>query len=227
MKTAVVIGSTGLIGSLIVKKLVRDNTFNQIISIVRNKASLTDSPFNNPKVHLLQFDFKNWNEFEPQIRSNIGTSQASFFCCLGTTMAQAGSSEAFKKVDYEYVVNFAKLAKSCQAEQLLIVSALGADKGSSVFYNRTKGEMEETVQKEFSGPLHFLRPSLLLGDRKDFRLGERLAILLAPIYSFLFIGSWSKYRPVPAEKVANAMVLLAGKKISAGVVLENSELLRL
>ncbi|MEK6628516.1 MAG: NAD(P)H-binding protein [Bdellovibrionota bacterium] len=227
MKTAVVIGSTGLIGSLVVKKLARDSVFSQIIAIVRNKASLTDIAFSNPKVRLLQFDFKNWPELEVQVSSNIGTSEASFFCCLGTSITQAGSQEAFKKVDYGYVVTFAKLAKSCRAQQLLIVSALGANKNSKNFYNKTKGEMEEAVQREFSGALHFLRPSLLLGERKDFRLIERIAVLLAPIYSPLLMGSLRKYRPVSAEKVAQAMLLLASKKISTGMFLENHDLLKI
>ena len=174
----------------------------------------------------MQFDFQNWSNIELQVSSFIGTSTSSFFCCLGTTIKQADSEAAFRKVDFEYVVNFAKLAKVCRAEQLLIISALGADIKSTVFYNRTKGEMEKAVQNEFTSKLYFLRPSLLLGDRQDFRLGERIAILLAPLYSLLLHGSLKKYQPVPAEKVARAMALLAAKKLTSGLVFENEDILK-
>lgn len=225
MKTAVVIGSTGLTGAELVKKLVQESSFSQILAICRNKNSITDIIFTNPKVRILQFDFKNWNDLELQIRSFAGTSVSSFFCCLGTTIRQAGSEEAFKKVDYEYVVNFAKLAKLCKAEQLIIMSALGADKNSRIFYSRIKGEMEEDVQREFSEKLYFLRPSLLLGERKDFRFKERLAILLAPLYVPLLTGSFKKYQPVKSSKVAQVMVQLATKKITAGMFVENLDIL--
>lgn len=226
MKTAVVIGSTGLTGSLIVKKLVQEGSFGQIIAICRNKKSANQQAFTSPKVRLLEFDFKNWSELELQTRSFTGTSQPTFFCCLGTTLKQAGSKEAFRKVDHDYFVSFARLAKTCQAEQLIVVSGLGADKNSSVFYSRTKGEMEEHVRQEYSGTLHFLRPSLLLGDRRDFRFSERVLILLAPVYSLLLLGGLKKYQPVPADKVATSMLLLAEKKLSAGLILENVDILK-
>lgn len=227
MKTAVVIGSTGLTGTQLVKRLVQEGSFSQVIAIYRNKNSIVDVVFTNPKVRTLQFDFKNWNDLELQVRSFIGTSMPRFFCCLGTTIRQAGSEDAFKKVDYDYVVNFAKLAKFCRAEQLIIMSALGADKNSSFFYSRTKGEMEEDVQREFSEKLYFLRPSLLLGERKDFRLCERLAILLAPLYSLFLSGYLKKYQPVPAAKVAHVMAQLATEKISANMFIENQDILKI
>lgn len=226
MKTAVVIGSTGLTGLILIKKLVQEGSFGQILAIGRSKSSFSDNVFSNPKVRTLLFDFENWNNLELQVSSFAGTSPTTFFCCLGSTLKKAGSKEAFKKVDCDYVVNFAKLAKACRTEQLIIISALGADKNSSVFYNQVKGEMEEQVQKKYSGKLHFLRPSLLLGDRHDFRFGERIAILTAPLYSSLLFGSLKKFQPVPVAKVAQTMLLLATKKISAEIFLENPEILR-
>ncbi|MEQ1723575.1 MAG: NAD(P)H-binding protein [Pseudobdellovibrio sp.] len=225
MKTAVVIGATGLVGSELIQKLAQEASHGQIIAVCRGNASKNKPNFNNPKVRVLNFDFKNWNDLELQVSSFLGTSSANFFCCLGTTISKAGNEEDFKKVDLDYVVNFAKLAKSCRAEQLLVVSALGADKNSSVFYNRTKGEMEEAVKNEFGGKTYFFRPSLLLGDRKDFRFGERVAILLAPIYTPLLMGSLRKYQPVPASKVAQKMVLVAAKKTEAPMFVENNFIL--
>ena len=226
MKTAVIIGSTGLTGSLLVKKLVQEGSFSQVIAVCRNKNSADQQVFSSPKVRLLEFDFQNWNELEMQISSFVGTSQSVFFCCLGTTIKQAGSKEAFRRVDHDYFVNFAKLASSCRAEQLILVSGLGADKNSNIFYSRTKGEMEENVRSAYSGDLRILRPSLLLGDRKDFRFSERVFILLSPVYSVLLLGGLKKYHPVTAEKVAKTMFLLAEKKLSAGMILENSEILK-
>lgn len=226
MKTAVIIGSTGLTGSLLVKKLVLEGSFGQIIAICRNKNTVEQQVFSSPKVRLLEFSFQNWSELEIQIKSYVGTSQSTFFCCLGTTIKKAGSQEAFRRVDHDYFVNFAKLARACRAEQLIIISGLGADKNSNVFYSRTKGEMEENVRNAYSGTLHILRPSLLLGDRKDFRFSERVLILLSPAYSMLLLGGLKKYQPVTADQVVKTMFLLAEKRLSAGLVLENQDILK-
>ena len=221
MKTAVIIGSTGLVGRLLVKKLAREGSFGQILAIVRRPPE-GDEAFVNPRVRTLNFDFENWADLELQLSSFAGSSALSFFCCLGTTIGKAGSQVAFRKVDLEHVVSFAKVAQSCRAEQLLVVSAMGADAGSKVFYNQIKGEMEKAVENSFSGVLHFFRPSLLLGDRKDFRFGERLAILTAPLYGPLLPR---KYQPVKAEHVAACMLNVALRKIRVSKVIENPEML--
>lgn len=226
MKTAVIIGSTGLVGSLLVEKLAYEAGFHQIIAVCRQKPK--DLPiFSSPRVRVINFDFSNWSELELQVKSFIGTSGSSFFCCLGTTIGKAKSEDAFKKVDHDYVVEFSKLAKSCKAEQLLVVSALGADKNSTVFYNKVKGEAEADVQTEYSGKVHFLRPSLLLGDRRDFRFGERVAILLSPVFSPLLVGPLEKYKPVRASDVAACLFNVASKKSPASVIIDNNEIMRL
>lgn len=227
MKTAVVIGSTGLVGAQLVKKLVQEGSFRQIIALVRNKNSLTAPEFKNPKVRVLDFDFVKWGDLELQIRSFAGSSSVSFFCCLGTTIKKAGSETNFKLVDHDYVIEFAKLAHNCKAEQFLMVSALGADKNSTVFYNKVKGEAEEAVQNMFKGKYYFFRPSLLLGDRTEFRFGERIAVLLAPIYTPLLQGSFAQFKPVPAELVAQAMVNVATKKFQTSSVINNYEIFNL
>ena len=173
MKTAVIIGSTGLIGKILLEKLVHDMDYQQVIAIIRSKSTATDSIFAHPKVRCLTFDFRNWTELSMQVEGFTGNSFTTFFCCLGTTMAKAGSEEAFRKVDHNYIVEFAKMAQKCKSEKLLVVSALGANRNSDVFYNRIKGETENDVQGQYTGKLYFLRPSLLLGDRKDFRFSER------------------------------------------------------
>lgn len=216
MRTAVVIGSTGMIGQQLVEKLAQDGSWTSVLAITRKR-----SLWNNPKIRGLSFDFLNWADLEMQIQSFSSSRPVDFFCCLGTTLAQAKTETAFKKIDYEAVVQFAKLAARCRAEQLLVVSAMGADAQAKVFYNKVKGEMEAEVPRHFSGKTFFVRPSLLLGDRKEFRFGERVAILLAPIYTPLLP---MKYKPIFASCVAKAMISLATKKVSAGLVIDNAEL---
>lgn len=219
MRTAVVIGSTGLIGEDLVERLARQGTWSQVLAVSRKTVSWA-----NPKIRTLPFDFTNWASLELQITSFAGNSALDFFCCLGTTMNTAGSKKAFKKVDLEAVAAFAVLAQRCRAEQLLVVSALGADPESDVFYNRIKGEAEQAVLKRFPGKLHFLRPSLLIGDRKDFRLFERLAMLFAPLYSPLLLGNLAKYKPIESKKVAQVMVTVAAKLQTAPTIIENQEI---
>lgn len=220
MKSAVVIGSTGLVGSELMKKLVSEGSYAEVIALVR-QVPAHESIYRHPRVRCLQFDFKNWGNLELQLRSFLGSSTASFFCCLGTTLAKAGSEENFRRIDQDAVLEFSRLARACRAEQLLIVSALGADKNSRVFYSRVKGEMEAAVQSEFSGAVYFFRPSLLIGDRTEFRFGERLAILLAPLYSPLMLGRLKKFKPVRAAQVARAMLLISLKKRAAKTFVEN------
>jgi uncharacterized protein YbjT (DUF2867 family) len=223
MKTAVVIGSTGLIGQLLVEKLAQEGSWTHVLAISRKSVT-----WSSPKIRTLIFDFVNWSELEMQIQSFGGSRGIDFFCCLGTTIAKAKSKSAFQKIDLEAVVQFAKLATRCRAEQLLVVSSMGADEKSNVFYNLTKGQMESYVRKEFAGTLHLMRPSLLLGDRKDFRFVERLAILAAPLYSPLLLGRMAEYRPIQAGCVAKAMVLIASKNVpDANFILENSEIKRI
>lgn len=224
MKTAVIIGSTGLIGKLLLEKLVLHSDFHQIIAIQRSKKSAHDPLFSHPKVRCLYFDFQNWAELTLQVEGFSRNTPVSFFCCLGTTMAKAGSQEAFRKVDHNYIVEFAKMAQKCKAEQLLVVSALGADRNSEIFYNRIKGETENDVQEHFSGKLHFMRPSLLLGHRNELRITEKFGVMLAPLISFAMIGSLAKYKPIEASHVAQAMLDIASKKVSASVIVTNEEM---
>jgi uncharacterized protein YbjT (DUF2867 family) len=227
MKTAVIIGSTGLIGKLLLEKLVLTPDFHQIIAVIRSKSSAQDRVYQHPKVRCLTFDFHNWSELSMQIEGFSRNSPLTFFCCLGTTMARAKSEEAFRRVDHNYIVEFAKMAQKSKAETLLVVSALGADRNSEIFYNRVKGETENDVQGQFTGKLHFLRPSLLLGDRKEFRFSERMAVAVSPVLSPLFVGALKKYKPIKAASVAQAMLNIASKKVNASMIVDNREIERI
>ena len=145
------------------------------------------------------------------------------FCCLGTTIAKAGSQEAFRKVDIEYPATAARLGAENGAEQFLVVSAYGADPSSRIFYNRAKGEMEAEVRRAPLRAVWILRPSLLIGDREETRVGERIAELLLRPISPLLLGPLRRLRPIEASTVARVMVYLAAIE-STGGTLESEEI---
>ena len=147
------------------------------------------------------------------------------FCCLGTTMKRAGSEEAFRRVDFTYVHELARLASRHGASRFLLVSALGANSRSRVFYNRVKGEVEEAVRKLPFDGVHIFRPSLLLGERRESRPGERFAILAARALGFMFVGPLGRYRPIAARAVAVAMIRIA-KDAARGVHVYESDRIR-
>lgn len=131
------------------------------------------------------------------------------FCCLGTTIKRAGSQPAFRLVDHTFVIGLARSGLRAGATQFLLVSAIGADPASRIFYSRVKGETEAAVRKLPYRSIQIFRPSLLLGDRAEFRLGERIATLGAPMLSVLLFGRLRRYRPIHAATVARAMVTIA------------------
>ena len=147
------------------------------------------------------------------------------FCCLGTTIKKAGSQENFKKVDLDYFLTFADLTKSKNAKTFAVVSAMGAEINSSFFYNRVKGEMEQNIaEKGFYGTV-ILRPSLLLGKRREFRFGEKIGELLLIILRPIMIGSWRSYTAIKATDVTYAMVS-SSKKQPKGIRIFKSAQIR-
>ncbi|HZG00695.1 MAG TPA: hypothetical protein VEY71_06815, partial [Chitinophagales bacterium] len=150
------------------------------------------------------------------IKGEVGSPEAAaVICCLGTTMAKAGSKEAFEKVDHELPVNLAKWTRQ-RASKFILMSSVGADAASKNFYLKTKGQTEIDVRNEFRGPVFVLRPSMLMGPRKEKRLGERIGIVGASIASPFLGGKLAVYKPVKAADVAAAMVQLS---LNDGMVL--------
>ena len=195
MKTAAVFGTTGLIGNHLIQLLSNSNEYQKIYSYARRKPESQQN-----KVEHIDF-----NVYALKVPEGID----DVFVCLGTTMKKAGSKEAFRKIDYEMVVEIAKQSKAAQAKHFVVVSSLGADPSTGNFYLRTKGEMEEDVKKmnfEYCG---IVRPSLLLGNRKEFRFGEKIGIALFKVFNFIFVGPLKKFRGIKAEDVAKSMIMLA------------------
>jgi uncharacterized protein YbjT (DUF2867 family) len=197
-KNAVVFGASGLIGSLLLKELIRDNRYSTITLFLRKSLSTQ-----HLKVKEIVGDFSN-----PEKLMN-DLSGDDVFCCLGTTIKKAGSQDAFRKIDYELPVLIGNVAKKKAIENLFVVSSLGADPTSSNFYLKTKGEMETTLtQMNFKG-LKFFRPSMLLGDRSESRPMETLGKVIMKGLGFLFVGGLKKYKAIHAKTVALCMIKAA------------------
>ena len=204
-KTALIAGASGLVGSQLLTLLLASDRYAKVIAVGRRPL-----PQVHPKLEQRILDF---DELEQQRLTLIADD---IFCCLGTTMKQAGSREAFYKVDYLYVVKLAAITASNFAAQFLVVSAMGADAKSSIYYSRVKGEMEQAVRETSFRVIHFFRPSLLLGDRAEKRIGEQIGSVLLTLLRPLLVGPLRKYQPIEAATVARAM-LQAAEEDGGGV----------
>lgn len=198
MKTALIVGSTGLVGKYVVEYLLDNPKVEQVISLVRKPSGMQHSKLNE-----IIIDFDNLDQYASQFKAD------TLFCCLGTTIKAAGSQEAFKKVDYEYPIKVAEICKQNGTQHMLIITALGADKNSGIFYNKVKGETEETLKTLDFEQLDILQPSLLIGERDEFRLGENIAQKVMPLFDGLMFGSLKKYKSITGKQVAKAMVEIA------------------
>lgn len=197
---ALIIGGSGLVGSELLRQLRADRVFTKITSLSRQDLA---------------------NPLPPSIYPEV------VFCCLGTTINKAGSQEAFREVDHHLPIRIAREARKKGARHFVVVSAMGADAASTVFYNRVKGDMEAELQTLGYPLVTIIRPSLLLGERKEFRLGERIAAPLMNIFRPIIPKKW---RAVQARAVATTMREIAwspgckGARVNGWKVIENAEI---
>lgn len=196
---AIVLGATGLVGGLVVKELLNREEYDEVKVLVRRPLEIEHSKLTQIVL--------NWDELDQHADAFVQVRDV--FCCLGTTIKKAGSQESFRQVDFEYPVLAAKLAHQAGVRQFLSVSSMGADSSSRIFYSRTKGELEEALTELKLPSVHLFRPSLLLGVRGEKRFGERVGAWFMSNFDFLFRGKALKYRAIPAETVAHAMVNIA------------------
>lgn len=197
-RTAVLAGSTGLVGRELLNQLLAQREYSRVTVLGRSPP-----PREGGKIKFVATDFSNLDG----LAADLAVSDV--FCCLGTTLAKAGSDAAFERVDYHMVVDLARAAKKAGAKKFLVVSAAGASLKSPAFYPRLKARMEQAVSEIGFEATHILRPSLLLGARQESRPAERLFQMLAPFYSPFLRGPLRRYCPVRAAMVAAAMVQLA------------------
>lgn len=197
-RSALVMGATGLIGRHCVDLLLDSAEYSLVRVLGRRPFGRT-----HPKLDDRVIDYDRLEE-SPEL-----FAVHDIFCCLGTTISKAGSQEAFWKVDVEYPATAARAGAEAGAEQFLVVSAFGADSDSKVFYNRAKGRMEAEVRLSPLRAIWIFRPSLLLGEREELRIAERVAeVVLWPITPLL-VGRLRRLRPIQARAVASSMVKVA------------------
>lgn len=200
MKTALIIGSTGLIGSELLNLLLESSHYAKVITFVKR-----DTGIKHPKLtqHIIDFD-------KPETYKELVVGD-DFFCTIGTTIKKAGSKKAFRKVDFEYPRQFSAFALQNKVKQFLIISSLSADAKSGNFYLKTKGEIQDFLKDCNFESVAVLQPSLLLGNRTEFRLGEKVGAFFMKTLSFLFLGNLKKYKPIEAKTVAKALFKIAQK----------------
>lgn len=213
-RTALLVGASGLVGGHCLELLLDDEDYEKVVTLGRR-----DIGVNHIKLEQHLIDFDRLSEYADLFNAK------DVFCCLGTTIKKAGSEEAFRRVDFGLPHELAKIASAKGAKQFLLVSSLGADASSRIFYNRVKGDLEEAISSIRFDGVGIFRPSLLLGHRTEFRFGERIAEKTSRLFSFLFVGRLAKYRPIHARMVAAAMVKIA-KEQPNGVNIYESDQIR-
>ena len=197
-RTALVAGASGLVGAQVLRLLLEDPAYSRVTVLARREL-----PLSHKKVEqrIASFDRLAQIADFPRVHD--------VFCCLGTTMKQAGSPDAFRKVDFTYVVELARVAVRHRASQFLVVTAVGADPQSRILYSRVKGEAEEAVRRLQFESIQIFRPSLVVGARAQGRPVEHVARLLSLLVAWALVGPLSRYRPIKAEALARAMVHVA------------------
>jgi uncharacterized protein YbjT (DUF2867 family) len=195
-RTAVVAGATGLIGSELLRRLLACRDYGRVIALTRRTLG-----FSHPKLGAVPAEF---DRLDATLADAVKAPAAvDVFCCLGTTIPVAGSEEAFRRVDHDFVFALGRWALRVDARRMIVVSALAANAASTIFYNRVKGETERDLAALGLRSLVIVRPSLLTGRRSEFRLGERIALAVsAPLRPLIP----SRVRPIAATDVAQAMI---------------------
>jgi uncharacterized protein YbjT (DUF2867 family) len=206
-RKALLVGATGLVGSRLLELLLQDPAYGEVHVLARRSTGIA-----HPKLRERVVDFERLDRAAMPAVDDV-------FCCLGTTIKAAGSREKFRSVDYTAVLDVARLALAAGARQYLLISAMGANPSSGMFYNRVKGEVEDAVSKVGYRKVCIFRPSFLAGDRKENRPGERFALAVLKPFTLLIP---KRYRPVADVAVAGAMID-AAKREEAGVHIIESD----
>lgn len=204
-KTAIILGASGVTGSYLLKKIIKDDAFNKIKLFSRSKIEGLPTYVEQYIGDLLKLE-----EFKTDFTADV------VFCCIGTTASKTPNKTQYKAIDYGIPVAAAKLCKANNIPAFMVISAMGANKNSSVFYNKTKGEMEADVIKQNLYHTSIFRPSLIDGPRNEKRFLENLGLIVLKVIQPLFIGGLKKYKIIHAERIAQAL-LNASKNINNGI----------
>lgn len=206
-KTAIILGATGLTGNLLLNKLLDDPRYKHIKVFTRRPLGISHA-----KLESIQCDLLELKAVKDQFHAD------EVYCCIGTTTRKTPDKTLYHKIDYGIPVAAAELCKANNIPALLIVSAIGANANSSIFYNRTKGEMQEAVLKENIKHTYILRPSIITGDRGESRIAEKMGVVVMSLFQPFMVGSWRKYRAIKADTIAKAMIFFANNGFSNPVI---------
>jgi uncharacterized protein YbjT (DUF2867 family) len=198
MKTALLFGSSGLIGSNLLDNLINNNNYNKIKIFVRGLPSI-----NNSKVEVIKTDFLDLDTLKENL---IGDD---CFFCIGTTHKDTPDKNEYRRIEYDLPVHLAKIAKFNSINNFIYVSSIGANPKSSSTYLKNKGQAEEELKKIGFSNLSIIQPSFLVGNRKAFRISEALGIPVMKFLSLFFLGGFKKYTPINVEIVVKAMIKIA------------------
>ncbi len=210
MKTALVFGSSGLIGQHLLNQLIKNENYNKIKIFVRSKPEIND-----PKIEIIKTDYSNLQNHKEDIKGD------DCFFCIGTTKQNSPDKNEYRRVELDVPKEIAQIAKSNSVNSFVFVSSGYADPKSSGDYLKFKGEVEEELKRLNFSKLGIMRPSFLLGDRKEKRIGEKIGIFVFKLLSPLFLGPLKKMKPIHSETVAKAMISFPNKNLEKNVFESN------
>ena len=212
MKTALLFGASGLVGSHVLYQLISNNNYSKIKLFVRSSIDTSD-----PKIEIIQTDFNNLENHREDIKGD------DCFFCIGTTKKNSPDKNEYKRVELEVPKQVAQIAKSNSVNSFVFISSGYADPKSSGDYLKFKGEVEEELKRLNFPKLGIMRPSFLLGDRKEKRIGEKIGIFVFKLLSPLFLGPLKKMKPIQSATVAKAMIAITQNKVSK-TIFESDEI---
>jgi uncharacterized protein YbjT (DUF2867 family) len=212
VKTALLFGASGLVGNHLLNQLISNNNYSKIKLFVRSSIDISD-----PKIEIIQTDFNNLENHKEDIKGD------DCFFCIGTTKKNSPDKNEYKRVELEVPKQIAQIAKSNSVNSFVFISSGYADPKSSGDYLRFKGEVEEELKRLNFSKLGIMRPSFLLGDRKEKRIGEKIGIFVFKLLSPLFLGPLKKMKPIHSATVAKAMITITQNKVSK-TIFESDEI---
>ena len=215
MKTALLFGASGLVGSHLLNQLIKDTNYSKIKLFVRSVTEIID-----PKVEIIKTDFNNLQNHKEDVKGD------DCFFCIGTTKQNSSDKDEYRRVELDIPKEIAKIAKLNLVNSFIFVSAIYANHNSSGDYVRFKGLVEEELKRLNFPKLALMRPSFLMGDRKEKRVGEKIGIFVFKLLSPLLLGPFKKMRPINAETVAKAMIRAANENLEKNI-LESNEIAEL
>ena len=215
MKTALVFGSSGLIGGHLLNQLIKNDNYNKIKLFVRSELII-----NKPKVEIIKTDFNNLDNYKEDIKGD------DCFFCIGTTKQNSPDKNEYQKVELEIPKKIAEIAKINSVNSFIFISSIYANPKSSGDYLKFKGLVEEELKRLNFSKLGVMRPSFLLGDRKEKRVGEKIGIFVFKILSPLFLGPLKKMKPIHSATVAKVMIKIANENLEK-TIFESDEIVEL